>query len=82
MASLLFETRTFEPAVYISVATALMIAAFAVCWIPVRRVAKGISSDCCARSSSRRLADLRAHESQTGGLRIVHPTSADFFDGS
>jgi putative ABC transport system permease protein len=40
MASLLFETRTFEPAVYISVATALMIAAFVACWIPARRAAK------------------------------------------
>jgi putative ABC transport system permease protein len=40
MASLLFETRTFEPAVYFSVAIALIIAAFGACWIPARRAAK------------------------------------------
>jgi putative ABC transport system permease protein len=40
MASLLFETRTFEPAVYFSVAAALMLAAFGACWIPARRAAK------------------------------------------
>ena len=40
MASLLYETRTFEPVVYISVAGALMIAAFGACWFPARRAAK------------------------------------------
>jgi putative ABC transport system permease protein len=40
MASLLFETRTFEPTVYLSVATALILAAFGACWIPARRAAK------------------------------------------
>jgi putative ABC transport system permease protein len=40
MASLLFETKTFEPVVYISVAAALLISAFAACWIPARRAAK------------------------------------------
>lgn len=40
MASLLFETRTFEPEVYFSVATALMLAAFGACWLPARRAAK------------------------------------------
>jgi len=40
MASLLYETRTFEPVVYLSVAGALMIAAFGACWFPARRAAK------------------------------------------
>ena len=37
MASLLFETRTFEPVVYASVAVTLMLAAAAACWLPARR---------------------------------------------
>jgi putative ABC transport system permease protein len=39
MASLLFETRTFEPAVYASVVAALLAAAIHACWIPARRAA-------------------------------------------
>lgn len=40
MATLLFETRTFEPIVYLSVAGLLMISAVAACWFPARRAAK------------------------------------------
>jgi len=39
MASLLFETRTFEPVVYASVVAVLLAAAFVACWIPARRAA-------------------------------------------
>jgi putative ABC transport system permease protein len=39
MASLLFETRTFEPLVYAAVAIALWVAAVIACWIPARRAA-------------------------------------------
>ena len=40
MASLLFETRTFEPVVYASVAVTLLVSAFVACWIPAKRAAK------------------------------------------
>jgi len=39
MASLLFETRTFEPVVYASVVAVLLAAAIVACWIPARRAA-------------------------------------------
>jgi ABC-type antimicrobial peptide transport system permease subunit len=39
MASLLFETRTFEPVVYASVVAVLLAAAVVACWIPARRAA-------------------------------------------
>jgi ABC-type antimicrobial peptide transport system permease subunit len=39
MVSLLFETQTFEPAVYASVVVALLAAALVACWIPARRAA-------------------------------------------
>jgi hypothetical protein len=35
--SLLFETRPFDPAVYLGVAIILLIASAAACWLPARR---------------------------------------------
>jgi putative ABC transport system permease protein len=40
LASLLYETGTFEPIVYLSVALGMLLAAFAACWIPARRAAR------------------------------------------
>ncbi len=40
MSSLLFQTRTFEPAVYVSVVAVLLLSAGIACWVPSRRAAK------------------------------------------
>ena len=40
LTALLYETRTFEPAVYAAVAAVLLAAAAVACWIPARRAAR------------------------------------------